>query len=390
MINGILICTVCRRSFAADEPRWRCDCGGILDLDFAPRFDRPALAGRPATLWRYREALPIRDEASIVSLGEGFTPLIAIELMGRTVHLKLDHLSPTGSFKDRGATVLVSHAREIGIERVVEDSSGNAGAALAAYAAAAGIGCRIFAPEGCSPGKLAQIGAAGAALTEVAGPRGETTRAVLRAAESTWYASHGWSPYFLHGTKTCAYEIVEQLGWSAPDVFVVPVGNGTLLLGAHLGFGELRAAGLIDRIPRLVAVQPAHCAPLHRAFVSGATSAPKVEASPTVAEGTAVDEPIRGMQILAAVRATGGVVLSVGEDEILDALALLLGRGHCVEPTAAVGMAGLRKTLPEMDGDEVAVVVMTGHGLKAGERLAGFRDGPPIGGEGMSDRHGSR
>jgi len=377
MINGFLTCTVCRRSFASDEPRWRCDCGGILDLDFAPGIDRRALAGRPPTLWRYREVLPIRDDANIVSLGEGFTPLTAIELEGRTVHLKLDHLSPTGSFKDRGASVLVSHAKEIGIGHVVEDSSGNAGAALAAYSAAAGIRCRIFAPAGCSPGKLAQIRAAGAALTEVNGPRRETTRAVLRAAESTWYASHGWSPYFLHGTKTCAYEIVEQLGWRAPDVLAVPVGNGTLLLGAHLGFGELRAAGLIDRIPRLVAVQPANCAPLHRAFMAGETTVPEVEASPTVAEGTAVDAPIRGAQILAAVRATGGVVLSVGEDEILDALSLLLGRGHCVEPTAAVGMAGLRNILPGMDRDEVSVVVMTGHGLKAGERLAGFRNGTP-------------
>jgi len=367
--------TACSRSFT-DEPRWRCDCGGILDLEFAPRLDRRRLAGRALTLWRYREVLPIREDGNIVSLGEGFTPLVPFALDGRAVRLKLDHLSPSGSFKDRGATVLVSRAKETGVAEVVEDSSGNAGAALAAYSAAAGIRCRIFAPAGCSPGKLAQIRAAGAAVTEVPGPRAETTRAVLRAAESVCYASHGWSPFFLHGTKTCAYEITEQLGWRAPDVFVVPVGNGTLLLGAHLGFSELRAAGLIDRVPRLVAVQPARCAPLHRAFVAGENTAAKVEAAPTVAEGTAVDEPIRGAQILAAVRSTGGAVLSVREDEILDALALLLGRGHCVEPTAAVGVAGLRNCLPEMDRDETAVVVMTGHGLKVGDRLDGFGNRP--------------
>jgi threonine synthase len=225
-----------------------------LNLTFESRFPIKEIAKRAPSLWRYREALPIHRDKSIISMREGFTPLEEIDFNGHLVLMKIDYLFPTGSYKDRGATVLVSKAREMGIKRVVEDSSGNAGAAIAAYCIKAGIGCEIYVPRGTSLGKLIQIEAYGATLKRVKGSRERTAQVAMQAASRTYYASHCWNPFFLHGTKTFAFEIWEQMGWKAPDVLILPVGHGTLFLGAYIGFKELKKAGRVKSVPRMVGV----------------------------------------------------------------------------------------------------------------------------------------
>ena len=364
-----LVCQTCGATYDLDEPRWRCDCGGVLDVEFTPTLNIARIAGRAPTLWRYREAIPIRNEASIVSFNEGFTPLVELQLGTRSVLIKQDNLFPSGSFKDRGATVLISKAKEAGIARVVEDSSGNAGCAVAAYCARAGIDCEVFVPADTAQAKLAQIQLYGATLRRVPGSREDTARAAWAAAERTYYASHVWNPFFFQGTKTFAYEVWEQLGWKAPDTVVVPVGHGTLLLGAYIGFRDLLQTGHIRRLPRLVGVQAAASAPLYEAFVQGRDDALAITKRPTIAEGIAIAEPVRGRQILRAVRETGGLILAVDEAEIEQALLMTCREGLYIEPTSAAAIAGLRRYLQQARPDEIIVSVLTGHGLKATEKL---------------------
>ncbi|MGE4192894.1 MAG: threonine synthase [Pseudodesulfovibrio sp.] len=362
------VCRDCGLDFDVNVPRWRCDCGGLLDLDFTPHLDPDRLAGRPATLWRYREALPVPDGAEL-TLGEGFTPMLPVEIGGREVLVKQEQLFPTGSYKDRGAAVMMAMAAHIGVDRVVEDSSGNAGCAVSAFAAKAGIRCRIFVPADNSPGKLGQIELYGADLVPVPGSREDTASACMAAASDCYYASHVYNPYFFHGTKTFAYEVAEQLGWKAPDAVVLPAGNGTLLLGAHLGFTELLGLGLIDRMPKLVAVQSANCAPLCAAFEAGAREVSQVATAPTLAEGIAIGLPMRGEQMLEAVRETDGTCLAVSEEAVLAAFRDMGRKGFCIEPTSAAVVAGAAEYVRTADADEVVVTVFTGHGLKVGDKL---------------------
>jgi threonine synthase len=364
-----LVCRKCEVTYPLDDKRWRCDCGHLLDIEHDAIFDPARTKVRKPTLWRYREALPLERDENIVSFDEGFTPLTEVALAGRRVLIKQDHLFPTGSYKDRGASVLISKVKELGITKVVEDSSGNAGCAIAAYSARAGIACEIYVPADTSPGKLAQIQAYGATLKKIAGSREDTAEAALRAAETDYYASHSWNPFFFHGTKTFAYEICEQLGWKAPDSLVLPVGNGTLLLGSHIGFTELREAGIIDRIPKIVGVQSASCAPLHAAFRENRDTVPKITKRDTVAEGIAIAEPVRGAQIIDAVRNSGGDFLAVGNAEIKEALRDVCKKGYYVEPTSAAAIAGLATYMNRASADEVIVSVFTGHGLKATETM---------------------
>jgi threonine synthase len=361
-----LICSRCEAAYGLDEPRWRCDCGSVLDIEFKPSFDVVSTPFRKPTMWRYREAIPIRDDEHIVTFDEGFTSLLEVDFKGRSVLVKQDHVSPTGSFKDRGASVLVSKARELGISEVVEDSSGNAGSALAAYCARAGIGCTIFVPEAARPVKLAQIAAYGGRIKKIAGDRHAVDAAALEAAKAVYYASHCWNPFFLQGTKTFAYEICEQLGWQAPDTVILPAGNGTLLLGSYLGFKDLMRVGITSRIPRLVGVQAARCAPLYRMFTDNLTEIPETGPVDTVADGMAVTQPVRAGQILDAVKSTGGAFLAVEEDEILASQKLMHRKGLYIESTSAVVTAGVEKYLERTAGLETLVTVLTGHGLKTG------------------------
>ncbi|MCV7321736.1 threonine synthase [Mycolicibacterium confluentis] len=320
-----------------------CTCGGLFDIDEGiPPAGVGLVDETRNSLWRYASALPV-DCDDRISLGEGMTPLVRSRDLPN-VRFKLDLLLPTLSFKDRGAVVLATLARRLGVESALTDSSGNAGTAAAAYLGRAQIPCRVFVPESTSPVKLAQMRAHGAEVVTVPGSRADTAAAAGRAAAvpGVFYASHVYHPYFMHGVKTFGYELWEQNGRRLPEVVVVPVGNGTLLLGAHLAFRELVAAGLA-KMPTLVAVQARGCAPVAEAFGRGAdavTSATRSE--PTVAEGIAISHPPRGAQILAAVRETGGTVVSVSDEQIVRARADLAEEGLYVEPTSAVCWAAVR------------------------------------------------
>jgi len=302
-------------------------------------------------------------------MNEGFTPLEEIEFNGGGVLIKIDYLFPTGSYKDRGATVLISKMKEWGVQKVVEDSSGNAGSAIAAYCAKAGIGCDIYVPQYTSPGKLIQIQAYGATLKRVEGSREKTAEKAMEAASKIPYASHCWNPFFLHGTKTFAFEVWEQMDWRAPDTLVLPIGHGTLFLGAYIGFKELKTAGMIKRIPKMVGIQSASCAPLYQAFKKGWKETRPIEKEETIAEGIAIAEPVRGRQILEAIRETGGEVLAVTEKEIKVALKEMGRKGHFIEPTSSATIAGLKKYLRKKRQNETVVSTLTGMGLKSAGKM---------------------
>jgi threonine synthase len=362
-------CAGCDKRYGVDERRWRCACGGALDLLLpAPLIAPDLVRRRPPDLWRYFEALP--PLSSRVSLGENITPLIPFHHRGREIWLKCDYLLPTGSYKDRGAAILMSHLQDIGIQRVVEDSSGNAAASLAAYAARAGIEIEVFCPASASAGKLAQIKLYGARLRLIAGPRQHTTEALERhvAAVGDFYASHLWHPYFLEGVKTVAFEITEQNGWQAPDVVICPVGAGSILLGLYKGFTELRESGVIARLPRLFAAQAANICPVYKAFERHDSDVSPVDApQPTLAEGIALPRPVRGPLLLQALRETDGGVAVVSEEEIRQGMVVLGRGGICVEPTSAVVIKAYEhlEDTGIIHPREQVVLVLSGFGLKA-------------------------
>ncbi|MEU2115595.1 threonine synthase [Streptomyces sp. NPDC016459] len=370
------VCPRCRVASPTDALTWCCPkCRGPWDLEFASApISLPSLASRGNSLWRYEEALPPMPYASDVTLGEGRTPLVPLTTAEAgapaSVSAKLDFLMPTLSFKDRGAVLLAAHALRLAeaglLDRVVADSSGNAGTALAAYGARAGLDCLVYVPRGTSPKKLEQIRAHGAQVVEVPGDREATARAAREAADEpgTFYASHVYNPYFLHGTKTYVYELWEDLGGRLPDTIVVPVGNGTLLLGAALALDELHRHGLVDTRPALVAVQAEAVSPLARAFHAGTEElgAP-VPGRPTLAEDIAIPAPPRARQILRAVRETGGTFLTVTEDQIREAQRDLARRGLFVESTGMACWAAIRAAPPRPG---LTVVPLCGAGAKTG------------------------
>lgn len=357
-----IICPDCAKSYSLATHLWRCPCGGLFEIADAPPFHPDKIDAKDRSLWRYRALLPPLNPQNIVSLGEGWTPLVRARAAGIDFLAKLEFLSPTGSFKDRGTTALVSLLQEMSIKSVVEDSSGNAAASLSAYCARAGIFCKIFVPAQASPAKLAQIRVYGAELVLIEGPREQAALAVQQAAQNVYYASHVYNPLILEGTKTLAYEIWEQLG-QAPDQLFFPVGHGTLLLGAYLGFCDLLQAQLIEKLPALHAVQAMGYAPLYRAYREDLSELPEIELTPTIAEGIRIKNPVRWKAILRAVRATGGTVIVVSDEEIVQAQQVLAHQGLFVEPTAAVPVAGARQlALPK---HEQIVIPLTGSGLKS-------------------------
>ncbi|HKU15701.1 MAG TPA: threonine synthase [Steroidobacteraceae bacterium] len=331
---------------------------------------RERIDGAEWSLWRYRAALPLRkgsEQWRKVSLGEGLTPLIDAGEGCPGLKLKLEYAMPTLSFKDRGAVLMVAKAKEWGVERLAADSSGNAGTAIAAYAARVGIACEIFVPASTSAGKLLQMEMHGARVHRVEGPRQAATDAAREFVEATgvFYASHVLNPYFFEGTKTYAYEIWEQLGYRAPHHVIVPVGHGTLVLGAYKGFLELLNAGYIDAMPRIYAIQAVACAPIAEAFAAN-TAVGRVNAAGTVAEGIAIANPPRGMQIIEAVRATGGDIIALTDDAVRSAREELAFRGLFVEPTGAVSFAAYREIYrSRFAAGEISVAPLCGAGLKS-------------------------
>jgi threonine synthase len=366
-------CRSCGADYGLDSGAWRCRCGGVFDLEHQVAGDAFAdLASQPWSLWRYRRSLPFSNKATAwedVTLGEGATPLVT---GGEGLMLKLDFLMPSLSFKDRGSVVLVTKAVELGVGRMVADSSGNAGTSIAAYAARAGIEVEVFVPESTSEKKVAQLHGFGATVRRVAGQRAAAAAAAIDRVESSgaFYASHVYNPLFHHGTKTFAFEIWEQLGGRLPEAVVVPAGNGTLLLGVSLGFDELVGAGLVERSPRLIAVQAERCAPLARAAGEedqGGRFDVASEArrwTETAAEGIAIAEPPRLSQMLDAVERSGGEIRTVSEEDISSARRALAGRGIDVEPTAAAAY-GAWRAWPRDERPSSAVLALTGAGLKS-------------------------
>ena len=367
------ICNQCGTTYRIDAIRYRCDCGQPLELrKSAVSFPINRITQRDNTLWRYREAIPIDCNTSVVSFGEGMTPLVALNQSPYNHHLKLDFVFPTGSYKDRGASVLLSKIRELGVGKIVEDSSGNAGAAIAAYSARAGIDCTIHCPASTSIGKLSQIALYGAKLKLIEGNRSATTQAVLQAAETTYYASHNWNPFFLEGTKTVAFEIVEQLGWKAPDQVICPVGYGSIYIGLYIGFRELYDQNIISRLPSLLGVQSVACPPIYKAYTErkdGIERFPQTQES--LAEGIASELPIRTHMILEAIRGTNGTFTIIDDEEIMDGIKILAADGILVEPTSAVVVGAFNKFLESgiINEGDLTVSILTGTGLKAIDKL---------------------
>jgi len=356
-----LVCLSCGAEY---EDRWRCTCGHPLEFAHRPLPDGPA--PDPAAfdtrdgLWAFSEFIPVEQR---VSLGEGMTPLQ--QAPEWDAEFKLEYVFPTGSFKDRGATTTLSRALELGVDRVVEDSSGNAGAAIATYAARAGIDAEIYVPASVKASKLRAIEAAGATPVRVEGSRQDVTDACIDAAVAegadAWYASHAWSPAFFAGTATFAYETALQRDWEVPDAVVTPLGHGTLFLGAYRGFRALADAGWIDDVPRMYGAQAAGYAPI------AAELHDDTAGSNDVADGIQIRDPVRKEAILDAIEASGGDTIAMGERSVERELDRLHEAGFYTEPTCAVAPAGLAELRDrgEIRESEDVVVPLTGSGLKS-------------------------
>lgn len=357
-------------AYSVDTARWRADSGGYLNLTSGAGLKRGDIDTSRRSVWRYAKAIAV-DDKHAVTLGEGWTPLTCGDWNGAQALFKLDFMMPTGSFKDRGMTVMVSYLKSCGLDHVLEDSSGNAGASLSAYAAAAGMRCRILVPQSASYPKIAQIAACGADVVTIRGTRQDVADAAMRMSQEIFYASHNWQPFFAEGTKTLAYELWEQLGFKAPDNVVVPLGYGSNVAGCERGFGELLRNGEIEKMPRIFGVQAANCAPYFNAFEAGVEHLVPTSVTPTIAEGIASSKPTRVAEALRAVRDSGGSIVAVSEDEIVTALGVLARKGLYVEPTSAAAGAGLTQLLARgaIKTSESTVLVLTGTGLKSSEKI---------------------
>ncbi len=364
------ICLECGSEYPLNLPIWKCECGSTLDIEFEKKVKLKKIHKKRFSIWRYRDVLPVESDDNIVSLEEGFTPLLKMEIFKKNIFLKLDFLFPTGSFKDRGASVLVSKLRELRIKRVVEDSSGNAGCSISAYCAKAGVSCEIFVPERVSLSKLAQIKMYGANVNLVKGKREDVAKSALLSAENSYYASHVWNPFFFQGTKTFSYEMWEQLDFRIPDLIILPLGNGTLLIGAYKGFKELYDSGMAKKIPSFLAVQADSCSPVYKIFKENLNELPEMESGETLAEGISVAKPPRWRQIIKIIRETDGDVIKVNDEEILEGAFELARRGIYCEPTSATSISALKKY--NFKGEKIVVVPLTGHGLKATENYLKF------------------
>jgi threonine synthase len=375
-----LVCSKCRRSFPPGRVAQLCECGKPLlvqyDLERAARtLTRSALALRAPTLWRYREVLPVDDEAAIVSLGEGYTPLLACPRLAarvgvRTLLIKDESANPTGTFKARGMAVAVSMARQLGLTRLAVPSAGNAAGALAAYAARAGLDAVVFMPRDAPPANRREAEAYGARVVLV---DGLITECAQRLAEEK--AAHGYfdvstlkEPYRVEGKKTMAYELVEQMDGRVPDVILYPTGGGTGIIGMWKAFEEMQALGWIGaERPRFFAVQARGCAPIVRAFQQGKSEAEEVRQAHTIASGLRVPRALGDFLILDILRRSRGGAVAVEDREILDAMRELAQvEGVFAGPEGAACLPALRRLLAQgaIHPEERIVLFNTGSGLK--------------------------
>ncbi len=359
------------RTYPLDVPRWCSDDRAPLLVTPGAGIARDDIDGRIRSLWRYRAAFPA-DIAKPITLGEGCTPLVEQAWGDLRPLFKLEWFNPTGSFKDRGSAVMLSFLRQIGIDAVLEDSSGNGGSSMAGLGAAGGMRVKILAPASTSPAKIAQVRSYGAQVQLVEGPREELEAEAIRQSDKTFYASHNWQPFFLEGTKSFAYELWEDLGFRAPDNVIMPVGAGSSLLGCAFGFRELMRAGQIAKLPRLFVAQPLNCSPIDASFRAGVDTPVAREVHKTIAEGTAIKHPMRLREIIGALRESGGGTVALTEEEIVAALRRLARQGLFAEPTSASGAAALDKlaSTGAIKASESTVVILTGTGLKAASTVA--------------------
>lgn len=361
-----IACSNCTAEYPDTGVPYRCtNCGGVFDIVSIPEYDPEIVKKFPKSngMWRYRHTFNLPENAPMVYLGEGNTPLVWGEVEGEKVGFKLEYLNPTGSFKDRGTALLVSFLLSRGVDSAIEDSSGNAGASFAAYAAYAGINSRIYVPDYASGPKRAQIEAYGADVVRIIGPRSNAADAVLREAElGAIYASHAYMPHGLLAYATVAYELVEQMSES-PGTVIVPAGQGSLLLGLSYGFLSLRQAGLINSVPRFVGVQARACAPLWAVFNYGPAGLGWVKEESTLAEGVRIKHPLRGDKLIKMIREADGLFFVVDEEEILPGRDQLARMGFFVEPTSAIVWSAVKEMVGKMPGPIVAI--LTGTGLKS-------------------------
>lgn len=359
-----IICKQCRVPYPEEGAPHRCpECGGYFRFDGNFPFEPSRIEAHLPGMWRYRHAFGLFPGAPVVSLGEGTTPLVWEECEGLPVGLKMESLNPTGSYKDRGSAVLVSQLARRGVRAALEDSSGNAGASFAAYAARARMRARVFVPESAAGPKRRQIEMYAAELVRVPGPRSAAAQAVLdEVAKGGVYASHAFMPFGLAGIATIAYEVWESLGKKAPGSIIAPTGHGGLLRGIIMGFQSLQEAGLVEGAPYYVGVQAAACAPIAAAYEQGPEAMEAVEEGLTVAEGVRVRQPSQAEWLLGAVSGGRGEFIAIEERAILPAMGELGERGIYVEPTAALAWCALKECIGDLPGPVVAII--TGSGLK--------------------------
>ena len=395
-----LECPACGTSYDADVPQNLCACGSPL----LARYDLERLrvtgsfaakTGRPPSLWRYRELLPIRADEHVITLGEGMTPLVPLARLGAALDvpgllMKDEGLVPTGSFKARGAAVGVSRARELGIARVAMPTNGNAGAAWSAYAARAGMQALVVMPVDAPDITRRECTAAGAELYLVDGLIGDAGAIVAgEVAKGDWFdVSTLKEPYRLEGKKTMGLEIYEQLGRRVPDVIVYPTGGGVGLIGIHKALGELRELGWLEGpLPRLVAAQAAGCAPIVRAFERGERTAEPFADAHTVAFGINVSNPLGATLMLDAIADTGGCAVAVTDEELLAALAETARlEGAFICPEGGAGVAAIRRLRASgwIGDNEEVVLLNTGAGIKYPETVVAD---PPVLARGASIPH---
>ena len=359
------VCSKCGKRVATSTLAPACDCGGLWDLDFkTPHFELSGIDKQEWSMFRYHKYMALENEMwRDITMGEGMTPIVKYN---EDILLKMDYFMPTLSFKDRGAAVVIAHCKAIGVKKVVQDSSGNAGNSIAAYAAKAGIACEIFVPEGTSPKKIDMIRAHGAQCTVVPGTRDHCAD-VCRSkvfSEGVYYANHVYNPFFYQGTKTYIYEVFEQLG-RMPENIIIPTGNGTLFLGAVYALEELLASGAIDHFPQIIALQSEYCDPLLLAQEQGSDKPASVTPKPTIAEGIAIGKPMRGEQILALAKKHAIRFVHAPEDKIMACRAELAAKGIYCEHTTAANLAAYYEYCRIYGKTSDCLITMCGAGLKS-------------------------
>ena len=359
-------CMHCDKEYEPNPLLIRCECGAALWVKSDFSLTKADLISNDFTMWRYAKAYPLSKESITISFNETITPLASARIGDVDILAKMDSLMPTGSFKDRGAAMVVNYLSQQGVRSIAEDSSGNGGSAYAGYAAKGDFDCHIFLPAGTSLGKTVQTRLYGAQCIEIAGSREDVANAAMNSihTHSSYYVGHNWHPLFIEGVKSIAYELWEQCGYQAPDNFIAPAGNGSLLAGAYLGFQELLRSGEIDKIPRLFGIQTEGIQPFVQQFNHEDI---EITSTTTLAEGIKIQRSSRINEIIHFVRESQGGFVSVNEEQIASALHIMGKQGFFIEPTSATAFAGIQTLIErhEITAGQVTVGVVTGNGLKS-------------------------